>query len=92
MADDNEHQREITVNEARRIVALNECSTRGHDFTVLSVLGSGDPRRVVCGRCGRSWGIAAKVIKSATLAEVSVIDGKAELGLADVEYEEPGRG
>lgn len=43
-----------TLNEARLELAKEECRRRGHVFNVL-ISSSGDPERITCDRCGRSW-------------------------------------
>lgn len=52
-----EHQNPGIIREAKRVVALADCASRGHDFRVMTALGSLDPRRIICDRCGRSWGV-----------------------------------
>lgn len=41
-----------TLDEARRVMALRECATYGHEWNVVQNLQR--PRRLVCDRCGWS--------------------------------------
>ena len=36
-----------------------ECSMWGHDFQILQVVQHHDPVKILCGRCGKSWGIVS---------------------------------
>jgi ribosomal protein S27AE len=47
-----------TLEQARIELARRECAAAGHDFNIIST-GAGDPVKIVCGRCGKRWGIAS---------------------------------
>lgn len=46
---------EIT-DEIRRAVAAEECATAGHDLDPIVDM-TGEPVRLICGRCGTAWRI-----------------------------------
>jgi hypothetical protein len=46
-----------TLAKARAEIAKQECEMEGHLFEVLVFAGHGEPNKVVCARCGRSWRI-----------------------------------
>lgn len=42
-------------SKAIRPVASSICQYEGHDFDVLVVEMSGQPRQIYCSRCGKTW-------------------------------------
>lgn len=49
---------EIT-DETRRALAAEHCAHLGHTLDTILVMGSNDPVRLLCSRCGRSWHVGA---------------------------------
>ena len=45
-----------TLDEARRVMALRECSDYGHDWNIIENMAQG-PLRFSCGRCGWSGAV-----------------------------------
>lgn len=48
------------TNEDIMRVRRWECATHGHDLEVLTMLGTNDPKSVICGRCGESWAVESE--------------------------------
>lgn len=48
---------EIT-DEMRRAAAAKECRQLGHDFDEVVEMATGDPVRLLCARCDRSWHVS----------------------------------
>lgn len=48
---------EVT-DEMRRAVAAEQCTRLGHSFDEVVEMGTGNPVRLLCGCCGRSWHVA----------------------------------
>lgn len=49
----------MELDEAKRIVAEHECGAHGHDFEHI-VDRLGNPLRIGCDRCHRSWNVEQK--------------------------------
>jgi hypothetical protein len=45
---------EVT-DEMRRAVGAEQCARLGHDLDQVVEMATGEPVRLLCGRCGRSW-------------------------------------
>jgi hypothetical protein len=45
------------TDEEIQKVRRYECTINGHDYNVISSLGSDGPTRIVCSNCGRTWGV-----------------------------------
>jgi hypothetical protein len=53
----SESTKTYTLSEATAELARRECAAHGHDFDIIST-GAGEPIKLRCGRCGRSWGVS----------------------------------
>ncbi|MEV7013288.1 hypothetical protein [Streptosporangium sp. NPDC051022] len=51
-----------TLDEARTVLADQECQHHGHDIEVTTRHGSPDPVSVFCSRCGDAWTVEAKAV------------------------------
>jgi hypothetical protein len=65
---------EITP-EIRQAVAEDECRRGGHDVDVVVTFGSGEPVRVICGRCGRTWPVGSGVDGVSPAGDPNDVDG-----------------
>lgn len=50
-----------TLDEARRELARRECAMHGHDVETILIVQTGQPRLLLCARCGQSWDVAPHV-------------------------------
>lgn len=49
-----------TLAEAVQALKVEMCQKHGHDWDVVTK-GSGEPVRLLCAHCGRSWAVAFDV-------------------------------
>lgn len=49
-----------TLNEAQAELARRECAAHGHSFQIIQT-GEGEPIKLWCDRCGRSWKVTDAV-------------------------------
>lgn len=45
-----------TGEEIARVRAF-ECANSGHTFSFISIVGSNDPKAIVCMNCGQEWSV-----------------------------------
>ena len=50
-------EQRYTLTEARQELNRRQCAAHGHDIDIICSGMSGDPVRLVCGRCGKSWNV-----------------------------------
>ena len=48
-----------TLDEARKVLAKQECGAFGHDWEISTTKLGSEPRLLLCSRCGRSWSVHA---------------------------------
>jgi ribosomal protein S27AE len=53
-------EQRYTMEEAKLKLAKEECDRFGHSFDVVVEMGSADPTRIFCSRCGRGWTVVTK--------------------------------
>jgi hypothetical protein len=54
-------QTRYTLNEAKRVLARQECGIHGHDWEIIRSMGD-EPKALICARCGES----RKVVREST--------------------------